>query len=425
MPVAVIYPKASLEESNGRIARWLVSEGEIVTAGQVIFEIENDKAAIEVESPASGILRDLVAEGATVQVGSEVAHIQLPDEPHDIQTPPRTVHAAPEVAKVAGPPVVSLAARGPNPTPLARRLARDSGLVLAGVAGTGPRGRVQKKDVLARLTELAASPHQGVRPVTPFAHRTDLLNAVWLRKGDGVPVVLLHGYSADLNNWRGLFAGARVDWPVLALDLPAHGGSPRTVPEDMDMLAAQIEATLAQAGVSTAVLCGHSFGGLAAARIAARGHLDVRGLCLFAPAGLGPQINHAFTDGILRARKADSLRPWLELLVKNPAVITETFLRAVVAAREDEGLTRAMSAFARQFFPDGTQAFCILQDLAGLRMPARVIFGRQDAILPFDGTRSLPGNVGLYALDQCGHMPHLEHPALALALLTEAVRAAA
>ena len=65
----------------------------------------------------------------------------------------------------------------------------------------------------ARAEAIAAAPLS-----TPPA--AGALNAVWLRRGEGMPVVLLHGYSADLNNWRGLFAGARPAFPVLALDLP-------------------------------------------------------------------------------------------------------------------------------------------------------------------------------------------------------------
>lgn len=424
MPVPVIFPKVSLEETSGRISRWLVAEGDTVTAGQVLFEIENDKAAVEVEAPANGIASGLVSEGATVEVGSEVACILIPgDAPVTAPAPALEMvaaAAAPAASARLALPSAS-AARAPNPTPLARRIARDSGIDLQGISGTGPHGRVQKKDVLAHLSELAAHPQESA--ANPFIGQT--LNAVWLRLDEGLPVVLLHGFSADLNNWRGLFAGARVDWPVLALDLPAHGASPLDVPDGIDVLAECVESSLVQMGVSALVLGGHSFGGAVAARIAARGRLDVRGLCLFAPAGLGPQINAEFTNGILRARQAESLRPWLELLVQDPRVISDTFVKAVVAARCDTALTSAMSGFAARFFPDGTQSVSIRDDLATLRQPVRVIFGRQDRILPFETTRNLPPNVGLHALDGCGHMPHLEQPDLALRLLQELVRSAA
>lgn len=423
MPIPVLYPKVSLEMQTGRIARWLVADGETVVAGQTVFEIENDKAAVEVEATGDGTLHHLAAEGAEVEVGSEVARILSSEEVLVREAVPATVEAplCPSAATVAPPSVRDTRSRQPNPTPLARRIAREKGIDLSGLTGTGPHGRVQKSDVLSLLAAIAD------RPSFPVAHRsgaTTPLNAVWLRRGEGMPVVLLHGYSADLNNWRGLFAGARPEFPVLALDLPAHGGSPLAVPTDADSLCDHVEATLAGQVAGPVVLAGHSFGGAVAARLVARGRQDIRGLCLFAPAGMGPEIDEAFTRGILRARSASSLRPWLERLVHDPATISDVFVKAVAAQRLDEDLTAAMSGFADRFFPDGTQTLSIKADLARLRIPVRVIFGRQDRILPFASTRDLPPNVGLHALDPCGHLPHLEHPDLCLRLLTELWRSA-
>lgn len=419
MPIPVLYPKVSLEMQTGKIARWLVEDGAAVTAGQVIFEIDNDKAAVEVEAPAAGTLRHLAEEGAEVDVGAEVARIASPGEAAPAVTAPIALPAvvAAKEAVVAAP--APLRSRLPNPTPLARRIASEKGVDLSGLAGTGPRGRIQKSDVMGQLAAMAARPSLSA-PASP-----DLaLNSVWLRRGEGTPVVLLHGFGADLNNWRGLLAGARAGFPLLALDLPAHGASPRAVPADIDALCATVEATLAAQIRGPVVLAGHSFGGAVATRIAARGAVDCRGLCLFAPAGLGPEIDEAFTRCFLRASSEASLRPWLEHLVHDPVTISPAFVKAVAAQRQDKGLTAAMTAFADQFFPDGTQVVSVKADLARLRIPVRMIFGKQDRILPFATTRDLPAAVGLHALTNCGHMPHLEQPDLSLRLLTEVWRSA-
>jgi pimeloyl-ACP methyl ester carboxylesterase len=422
MAVSVLYPKVSLEETSGRISRWRAAEGDVVAAGQVIFEIDNDKAAVEVEAPAAGTLHGLMAEGSLVDVGAEVARIVAPGEA-DTGTSTRAAAEVAQVPTQAAHSVIHFAkgTRGPNPTPLARRLARDNGMVLDGMAGTGPGGRVQKKDVLARLAEGAGRP----APVAALkGGGGTTLHSAWLRRGEGMPLVLLHGFSGDLNSWRGVFAGAAVPGPILALDLPGHGQSPRGIPDDLDAVAAMVEATMAELGVGPAVLVGHSFGGATAVRIAARGEADVRGLCLFATAGLGPQIDQDFIAGVLRARSAASLKPWLRMLVHDPAVITDAFVRAVEAQRGDEGLTGAMRAFAARFMPDGTQAVSIIGDLARLRIPVRVVFGRQDRILPFAATRALPGNVALHAVDACGHMPQIESPDLSNRILGEVMRSA-
>lgn len=427
MPTHVVYPKVSLEMSSGRIARWLVAEGETVRQGQVLFEIDNDKAAVEVESPASGVIHTLVESEIEVDVGADVARIYGDGEAYggmEIQEV-ETGEAVTEASRAILLPGARRSGRGPNPTPLARRIAREHGIVLDGLTGTGPGGRIQKTDVVARVGD-ARRPATIEMPTVLPAVRKDgspaPLNATWLRKGDGLPVVLLHGFSADLNNWRGMLAGARADWPALAIDLPAHGRSPHAIPDDLDRMAATIEATVAAEHDGPLVLAGHSFGGALAARLASRGQLDIHGLCLVSPAGLGPEINGAFVAGVLRARQQESLKPWLDLLVHDAAVISPAFLQAVVQQRDDTGLTAAMGAFAERFFPDGTQSISIRDDLARLSQPVRIVFGRQDRILPFSATVGLPGNVGLHAVDACGHMPHLEYPALVMKILGEVRR---
>lgn len=433
MPINVIYPKVSLEMSNGRISRWLVADGDTVHEGQILFEIDNDKAAVEVESPGSGIIGNMVGDEIEVEVGAEVARIYAAGEAASQSTAPAPSRTAQAPAKIAAAPLSLLTREGPNPTPLARRLARENSISLEGIPGTGPRGRVQRKDILERLVAAHSSPSprpaiareeaSDKRPVSADAVAASRLYSTWLRKGSGVPVVLLHGFGADLNNWRGMLSGVRNDWPVLALDLPAHGRSPRDIPDDLDGMAAQVEATLLAEDVGPLVLAGHSFGGALATRLAARGNLDLRGLCLFAPAGLGPEINASFIEGLLRANSARSLRPWLELLAQDPATISPAFVEAVVEQRRDGDLTAAMERFSEHFLPEGTQSFSIRNDLVRLKHLVRIVFGRQDRILPFSGTRGLPGNVGLHALDHCGHMPHLEQPELAMAILDEIRRA--
>lgn len=410
MPISVVYPKVSLEMASGKIARWLVAEGESVRAGQIVFEIENDKAAVEVEAPASGVIRGLAPPETEVEVGATVARIHAAGEAvADLPPAPEATTAAepPPAARPAIPP-----RNGLNPTPLARRIAQAEGLSLTGLTGSGPHGRVQKKDVLALMSRRSA----------PAAHAP--LHGVWLRKGQGLPLVLLHGFSGELNSWRALLAGARDDAPAFAIDLPAHGASPRALPPDLDAMAEAVEATLAGQDIGPMLLVGHSFGAALAARIAARAVCDVKATCLFAPAGLGPEINHAFTSGVLRATCEASLRPWLNLLVEDPEAMTTAFVRAVVEQRKDAGLTEAMQAFAARFFPDGTQSLSILADLAALPHPVRVVFGLQDRILPAAATSRLPANVALHRIDRCGHMPQIEHRALCLRILDELRRSA-
>jgi len=80
MPSHVLYPKVSLERATGKIARWMVAEGDKVRQGQILFEIEDDKAAVEVEAPADGVIGQMTEADHEVDVGDPVALIFAPGE---------------------------------------------------------------------------------------------------------------------------------------------------------------------------------------------------------------------------------------------------------------------------------------------------------------------------------------------------------
>jgi len=162
MPVEVILPKVDMDMTTGRISHWYVAEGAQVRQGDALFEIETNKAAMEIEAPASGVLRDVVGrEGVDIAVGETVAWIYQPGEspappaaPNPSSaaiaaTAPAAVPAAPGPALAA--PTASAPAGGGRASPLARRLARAAGLDLAAVAGSGPHGRVLRADIEAAI----------------------------------------------------------------------------------------------------------------------------------------------------------------------------------------------------------------------------------------------------------------------------------
>lgn len=163
MAVEVILPKVDMDMETAAIQAWNVREGDTVRTGDVLFEISTNKAAMEVEAPASGIVRGIaVKEGVTLPVGSIVAWICAPGEN---PPPTRPQDTGPVVTEAAKPPGVPAAASGESPaqarsglraTPLARRLARLRGIDLSKVKGSGPRGRIVGSDV-----EQHAAPARG------------------------------------------------------------------------------------------------------------------------------------------------------------------------------------------------------------------------------------------------------------------------
>ncbi|RCS23887.1 acetoin dehydrogenase dihydrolipoyllysine-residue acetyltransferase subunit [Phyllobacterium salinisoli] len=443
MPVEVILPKVDMDMETGRISRWYAKDGDAVTKGQLLFEIETDKAAMEVDAPAGGTLRDVsAAEGAVVPVGQAVAWIFAESEeytptgrpdaaPRDPQEAPLATAVKPGPAPASVPAVEKPtgsetdSSMGTRATPLARRLATEAGLELSGIAGSGPKGRITRKDVEASIA-VASPAVQSGEPAAPATGAP--LHAVWLRQGSGaaqaLPVVLIHGFGGDLNSWRPLFAGVQVDSPVLAIDLPGHGGSTRHVPESLDAIAEEVERTLEAHRIGSFVLVGHSFGGAVAATLAARGNADIRALALIAPAGLGPEINSAFLEGFVRARSEASLMPWLRQLVVDESLLTRPFVNATVAQSADEALRAAQTTIIDSYFADGTQTFDIRPALASLRLPVRLIFGAGDRIIPAAQSAGLPGEIAIHIFAATGHMPQLERREQVLKIIQEIARAA-
>ncbi|TPI59313.1 acetoin dehydrogenase dihydrolipoyllysine-residue acetyltransferase subunit [Mesorhizobium sp. B3-1-7] len=411
MATAVIFPKVSLETDAGTISRWLKEDGATVSQGEALFEIDNDKAAVEVEAPASGVVSYVRNAGEDVQVGEVVAHIlQSGEQPEAAGKP--IAKAAPMAVGANGksqPAQQSSSARI-IATPLARRIAEQQQIDLRSVRGSGPKGRIQKRDVIQLP---AAAP----RP-SPVAGDSPL-NAVWLQKDGPGTLVALHGFASDHNAWRGLLAAGRPRARMLAVDLPGHGRSPRTVPADLDAICAMVEQRMAAEGIDEATFIAHSFGAAVAARLASRGFVRINALLLISPAGLGPEIRHQFIKGFVAARQPSSILPWLHELVFDPGLISEAFVRSVVDQRKDDELSGALAGLAERYFCDGTQTLSIRPDLERLRIPVRIIFGMQDRIIPFAHCHSLPGRVGLHAFQQCGHMPYLEQPELTLSIVNE------
>ncbi len=165
MPTEILMPALSPTMEEGTLAKWLIKEGDIVAAGDLLAEIETDKATMEFEAVDEGTIGKILIEEGTegVKVNSPIAVLLAEDESaEDINT---TSTRAPEAAKAAdagdkaapaGGSAKSAAAPAAPRTdsgdrifasPLARRIAADKGLDLSQIAGSGPRGRIVKADV--------------------------------------------------------------------------------------------------------------------------------------------------------------------------------------------------------------------------------------------------------------------------------------
>lgn len=164
MAEPIILPKAGLTMDEGKVSIWLVAVGESVSAGQPVVEIDTYKATIELEATIDGILRAAIDAGDTVPVGTIIGIIADADENIDhlelgapaadeersgagasrTSTGPLEPSAAVSAPSPSGPPRAEVEG---SVSPAARRRARELGVDLSAVTGTGPAGRVRVEDV--------------------------------------------------------------------------------------------------------------------------------------------------------------------------------------------------------------------------------------------------------------------------------------
>ncbi|MDK3072409.1 pyruvate dehydrogenase complex dihydrolipoamide acetyltransferase [Sedimentitalea sp. JM2-8] len=190
MPMEILMPALSPTMEEGRLAKWLVKEGDTVSSGDLLAEIETDKATIEFEAVDEGtIAKLLVAEGTEgVKVNTAIA--VLLDDGESVEdlgetAEPKAPKAAPaadagkEAAAIGGSdapaPPAAAAPKTPDgarifASPLARRIAAEKGLDLATIKGSGPRGRIVKADVADASTPVAKpAPAETVEKQAPAA----------------------------------------------------------------------------------------------------------------------------------------------------------------------------------------------------------------------------------------------------------------
>lgn len=366
----VTMPKWGLSMVTGKITEWVVAEGDRVAAGDDLAEIDTDKIAGALESPASGVLRKVVAEvGAQVPVGATIALIA------PAEVPAEQIDAAATAA----------------------REELDSGAVPE-VAGpdTG------KVDVDGRSIAYATL-------------------------GDGEQVVVLvHGYGGDKNSWLFVQEPLSATRTVHAIDLPGHGDSAKDVGDgSLDTLAGAVLGYLDARGVESAHLVGHSLGGAVVAAVAAAAPRRVASLTLVAPAGFGRDVNAGYLRGFASASSRRELRPHLGALFADPGQVTRQLVDDLLKYKRLDGVDAALTTLLGTLLDGDRQAIDAGPLLAAAAVPVVVVWGRQDAVLPPAGSATLPeqARADVRYVDDAGHMVHLERPGDVVAAVESATAA--
>ena len=192
MAETITMPKLGFDMAEGTLVRWVRNEGENINKGDVLAEIETDKATVEVESSASGIVRKLlVDQGAVVPIGAAIAIIggadEKIDEPKVVSNQSATKVEEKSASRSA--PIVAPAIQTVVPvqgglvkaSPLAKKMARDSNVDLSHVQGTGPGGRIVRKDIEASLSSIQ-SPASSVQSAVIVSREDVVIASTKLRQ---------------------------------------------------------------------------------------------------------------------------------------------------------------------------------------------------------------------------------------------------
>ncbi len=380
-------PRLGETMEEARVTDWLVAPGAAFKRGEVLLEVETDKTVVEVPAMQDGVLiAQLVKTGDMVALDAAIAEVEVtcattadeapPSPPSPLQdgeggdngttAPPSPLRRG-DGGEVSGQHRAS---------PVARRLARDAGLDLTRIAGTGRHGRVTGDDVRSLGTQAT--------------------------------VVFLHGLHDHAGGWRGL--PERLGQPVAVLDLPGHGDSGETAQD----VAGAVDALLPLIPAGRVRLVGHSVGAVLAVRLALRLGPRVEAVVLLAPAGLGLRINGDFLDVMAAADTPEALARGLAMLGAGP-VSGAVMAQELARLRRQRGAT---SAFAASVANGGMQQLDIAPDVARLACPVTAIFGVEDRIIDWRDCANLPATTAIHLVPGAGHLPHLAAPALVARLIT-------
>jgi len=245
MPTIVTMPKWGLTMTSGTITGWSREEGDPVTEGAPLLTVETEKAVDDVEAPASGVLRKIVAAiGSEVPVMGTVAVITALDEElsdEELQALVATSSgsvavvggAAPRVAREARQPTRDAGGRV-NASPAARKRAGQLGIDLATVEATGPGGRVTSDDVDRAAEAVAASAAAPKAEVAELADGTKIAALVAGPPDAPETIVFLHGLGGSQSTWASVLGDFASIHRIAAIDLPGHGASDKPAPDSTD-----------------------------------------------------------------------------------------------------------------------------------------------------------------------------------------------
>lgn len=347
----ITVPKWGLTMEEGKVVTWLVDEGDAVSTGDEVLELETSKIANVVEAQESGTLRRIVA--------------------------------------------------GP-----------DEELPVGALLGVLAEVDVSDEDISAFITAFQENfvpeeTSEDTSAAEPHYAEIGDFRLAWNVSGqtdsDTTPVLFIHGFGGDSNSWLFNITALSADRPAYVIDLPGHGKSSKTVGDgEIKTLANTISGFLDSINVKNVHLVGHSLGAAIALEFAAKNEPRIASLTLIAPAGLGNRINEDFLKGFTDANSRREMKAAMTCLFADKALVTRDLVDETLKSTRIDGAREALQKIAAACFEGGVQKTRYDDFLANTSLPTLIIVGENDEIVP------VPERQAPHIIKHAGHMPHME-----------------
>jgi len=445
-------PRMGETMEEGTVLTWFKSPGDSFKRGEVLLELETDKMVVEVPALEDGDLLEILAsEQSTVEIGSSLALIGMRDSVSNIKKkkyknkdsrigdPQGTVKTQSSEEQEQHPQDSSMRdfekddfenlkpkTKDENirATPAARRLAKKNTLPLKKVTGTGPMGRIEKKDVediikkihKPRFVDAEKTGEKSTEKI--LEERSSNIGDHQLsfnRKGISgrTPLLFIHGFGSDSQTWRYSLGELSKTREVWTIDLPGHGNSLKFPMEYkskslFNEYSQILKEFLENTGLKRVHLIGHSLGGGIALNFALNHLNSVSSLTLLAPMGLGDNINEKFIESFAKGESVDEIRESLNLIFYNNSWVTDSLVNATVLQHQNPEFRKVLIRLASLLQKQDKQSWKVRDELQNLSMPVKLIWGKEDQVLPSSHAQDLPGSFAVHIFPNTGHMVHIE-----------------
>ena len=352
--IPILMPKWGLTMKEGQVTEWLVKEGSNISMGDEIIEVETDKIAGVVEAVDVGMLRRCIAEtGKTYPVKSLLGVLA------------------------------------------------DSSVLDSEI------------ETFIEAYEIPASEEAADESAQKYLFtEVDGLRVRYADRGSGDSVVLLiHGFGGDLDNWLFNLDTLAEKHRTLALDLPGHGESGKTIPEpSLKGLAKFVSKFLEVVDVPSAHIVGHSMGGAIAIKLAMDNPESVKSLGLIGSAGLGPEINSDYLRGFVESQSRRELKPVLKQLFADESSVNRQLVDDVLKYKRLDGVDDVLRTLLAMLLSETETN--LSDKIMALGKPTLVVWGEQDRIIPVAHAQNFSASpetsVEVEILDSAGHMVQME-----------------